>query len=102
MPEPAKTAIPLVATCFAVAALWILTAQATGRLRGRRIWTTYFVEILVLAAIFAPLFAGPSWFAAAIAVIGLVCCFEVARALAKPVLVLLYPGIFLLFLWALG
>jgi len=118
MPEPAKTAILLVVTCFAVAAVWILVAQATGRLRGRRIWTTFLVEILILAAIFIPAFLGPVWFAASIAAIGLACCREMARALGKTRLLgtaeprslstrallasLLYPGLFVLFVIALG
>jgi hypothetical protein len=58
--EPAKTAIELVVACFTVAAIWIGTAQAFGRLRGRRIWITFFVEIVVLAAIFGPALLGPS------------------------------------------
>jgi CDP-diglyceride synthetase len=106
MPEPAKTAISLVATCFVAAAAWILAAQAMGRLRGRRIWTTFFVEILVLAAILVPVFLGPSWFAGAVFAIGVVCGVEVARALQKAGGVgaasLFYPGVFLLFLAALG
>lgn len=103
MPEPAKTAILLVVACFTVAAIWILVAQAFGRLRGRRIWTTFFVEVLVLTAVFGPAFAGPTWFGAAILLIGLACVHEAAKALTpRRWLALVYPGVFVLFLLAIG
>lgn len=117
--EPEKTAILLVVACFTVAALWIGVAQAFGRLRGRRIWTTFFVEILVLSAIFGPALLGPAWYAASILVIGLATGLEMTQTIARtpiggagagrwpgsgrPLLIaLLYPGLFLVFLLALG
>lgn len=116
--EPAKTAIVLAVACFTIAAIWIGAAQAFGRLRGRRIWTTYFVEVLVLAAIFGPALLGPSWFAAVILVIGLATGREMAHTIARTeiaaeegtrprwgralLIALVYPGMFLVFLLALG
>lgn len=116
--EPAKTAIELVVACFTVAAIWIGTAQAFGRLRGRRIWITFFVEIVVLAAIFGPALLGPPWYAGAILVIGLASTREMTLTIARtdmgaaagrglrwgrPLLIaLFYPGLFLAFLVALG
>ncbi|MBK5254698.1 MAG: phosphatidate cytidylyltransferase [Vicinamibacteria bacterium] len=105
MREPAQTAVELVATIFGLAALWIGLAQAKGRLMGRRIWTTYVVEILTLAAILVPAYLGPWWFLAAVSAIGLACAIEAARALGRmglAGLTLLYPGLFLGALFALG
>ena len=109
MPEPARTAATLVASLFGLAAFWILTAQAFGRLRGRRIWTTFFVEILTLSAVLLPAFFGWPWLQTAILAIGFLCAREAAIALGRagaPPLartgVVLYPGLFAASLIALG
>lgn len=105
MPEPARTAIVMIAIFFGLAATWIGLAQAFGRLRGRRIWTTFGLEVLTLAAILVPAFFGPPWFAGAVGAIGLACMVEAARALATRRLgglVIVYPGLFLAALIAIG
>lgn len=116
--EPRKTAFLLVVACFTVAALWIGVAQAFGRLRGRRIWVAFLVEILVLAAIFLPAFLGPVWYAGAILAIGLAAGREMTLTVARMgesasagggprrgralLIALFYPGLFVAFLIALG
>ena len=80
-------------------------AQAFGRLRGRRIWTTFGVEILTLAAVFVPAFLGPPWFACAVIAIGIACVWEASRVLSvnrRSRLALIYPGLFVPALVAMG
>jgi phosphatidate cytidylyltransferase len=77
-----RQTLVLIGLLFLAGAVWIAAAQILGRLRGRRIWITYLVELAVLAAILVPAaFGGYSWLAA-ILLLGLVCGRELYRALA--------------------
>jgi phosphatidate cytidylyltransferase len=67
---------------FAGGAVWIVLAQAFGRLRGRRVWTTYFTELAVLGAILIPAALGEAWLAGVLLVIGVACTRELLSALA--------------------
>ena len=81
MSESAQATLRLCAAVFAAGAAWILVAQAVGRLRGRRVWTTYFVELAVLGAILVPAALGGAWLTGALALIAGACTHELLSAL---------------------
>jgi phosphatidate cytidylyltransferase len=82
MSATAHATLRLCGALFAAAAVWILLAQALGRLRGRRVWTTYFTELAVLGAVLVPAALGTTWLAGALALIALACTRELLRAIA--------------------
>jgi phosphatidate cytidylyltransferase len=77
-----RQTLVLIGLLFLVGAFWIAAAQILGKLRGRRIWITYVVELAVIAAILGPAaLGGRSWLLAAL-LLGLVCGRELYRTLA--------------------
>jgi phosphatidate cytidylyltransferase len=72
----------LIGLLFLAGAVWISAAQILGRMRGRRIWITYLVELGVIGAILGPAaLGGPSWLVAVL-LLGLACGRELYRVLA--------------------